>query len=147
VDAVLEGVFDFLAGFADAGKDGARGVAAGLENAEEFAAADDVETGAFGGEEAEEGEIGVGFDGVADGVRGIGEGLFVAAEAFADGGGGVDVEGGAGFAGDGFEVEGIDKEMAVFVVKGGGEHYFTRRTRMVWSSNCFSPAENLETSA
>ena len=54
MDAGGEGVFDLVAGFADAGEDDFGGVAAGLEDAEEFAAGDDVEAGSGFGEKAED---------------------------------------------------------------------------------------------
>ena len=54
VDAGGEGVFDLVTGFADAGEDDFGGVAAGLEDAEEFAAGDDVKAGTGIGEEAED---------------------------------------------------------------------------------------------
>lgn len=47
----------------------------GLADALQFATGDDVEACSRGGEEVEDCEGGVGFDGVADGVRPVGEGL------------------------------------------------------------------------
>ena len=57
VDAARESVFDLFAGFADAGEDHLFRAAAGAEDAVEFAAGDDVEAGAFGGEEAEDAQV------------------------------------------------------------------------------------------
>ena len=51
-----------------------RRIAAGAQHAVQFAAGDDVETGAGLGQQREYGQRGVGFDGVADGVREIAEG-------------------------------------------------------------------------
>ena len=56
----------------------------GFADALEFAAGDDVEACSLFREEAKDGEGGVGFDGVADGVGTGGEGLFEELEAVGD---------------------------------------------------------------
>ena len=76
----------------------------GFADALEFAAGDDVEACSLLGQEAEDGEGGVGFDGVADGVGASGEGLLEELEALGDLRGGVDVERRAVFFGEGGEV-------------------------------------------
>ena len=103
-DAGVEREVDFRGGLADAGEDDAAdGFGCGGEDALKFAAGDDVETRAMRGEELEDGERGVGFDGVADEVIAAREGLLKEAEALGDLVGGVDVERGPVAAGKGFE--------------------------------------------
>jgi hypothetical protein len=80
-------------------------------------------------EEAEDGEGGVGFDGVADGVRASGEGLLEELEALGDLRGGVDVEGCAVFFGKAGEASSVTVERAVAVDEGtrigdGGSDFF-----------------------
>ena len=58
--------FDFLPGFADAGKDAPARVAAGRDDALQFTAADDVESAAEPRDRPQHGEIRIGFDGEAD---------------------------------------------------------------------------------
>ena len=95
-DAGGEGGVDFVDLLAYSGEDGFRdGFARGSLDAGEFASGDDVEAGAGLREELEDGEGGVGFYGVADGVGDLGEGLLEEGEAAEDVGLGVDVERGA----------------------------------------------------
>ena len=95
---------DFVGRFADAGEDDAlHGFGRGGEDAIQFAAGDDVEACAVLGEELEDGERRVGFDGVADQVIARGERLLKKREALKDLVGRVDVERRAEFAGEGFE--------------------------------------------
>ena len=94
----------------------------GFADTLEFSAGDDVEACALFGEEAEDGERGVGFDGVADGVgAGFGaarEGLLEELEALGDLLGGVDVEGRAVFSGEAGKVDSVTVEGAVAIDKG-----------------------------
>jgi len=79
------------------------GVRVGAADALELAAGDDIEACALTSEETEDGELGVGFDGVADGVRARGESLLEELEALGDLRGGVNVEGRAVFFREGGE--------------------------------------------
>ena len=135
VNAAGERVLHLFARLADTGEDHLFRAAAGAEDAVELTAGDDVEAGAFGGEEAEDAQIRVGLDGVEDFVGRVAEGVVVAVVALADGGGGVDVGGRAGGAGDVFELDVFDEEVAVTVSERGERHQDTRRIRTVWSSN------------
>ncbi len=74
-----ECVLHFVGGLADAREDHLRGIAAGLEHAEELAARNDIEAGAGLGQQRQNGQRGIGFDGVADGVGQVGEGGIVGA--------------------------------------------------------------------
>ena len=65
-DVALEGECQLPVLLADAGEDDVGRVVAGVQRAEEFAAADDVGAGAVLGHELEDGEVVVGFDGVVD---------------------------------------------------------------------------------
>ena len=114
-DAGVEGVEDFEVGFADAGEDDFCGVAACLEDAVEFAAADDVESAAVIAEESEDVDIAAGLDGVADHGVEIGVGVLDFAEVVEEGGLAVDVGGRAEFPDDEFDVGAFDEESAVFV--------------------------------
>ena len=69
VDAAFQRVFHFRGGLADAGEDDLRGVAAGLKDAVQLAAGDDVETRAGLGQQRQHGQRGVGLHRVANGVR------------------------------------------------------------------------------
>jgi ketosteroid isomerase-like protein len=146
VDAAGESVLHFFAGFADAGEDHLFRAAAGAENAVEFAAGDDVEAGAFGGQEAENAQVRVSFDGVEDFVGRLAEGFVVTAVALGDGGGGIDVDGGAGGAGDLFEFDVFDVQIPVAVGERGKGHQDTRRIKTVWSSNCGAAPTKASTS-
>jgi hypothetical protein len=92
-DVGFECCVDLPGLFAYSGEDDFfQGVRVGATDALEFATGDDVEAGALAAEETEDCEGGVGFDGVADGVRARGEGLLKELEALRDLRGGVDVE-------------------------------------------------------
>ena len=91
-----------------------------LRDALEFAAGDDVEACSLFGEKAEDGEGGVRFNGVADGVGAVGEGLVEELEAVRDLFGGVDVERGAVFGGEGGEIGSVAVEGPVAVGEGAG---------------------------
>ena len=73
----------------------------------EFAAGDDVEACSLPSEKPEDGERGVGFDGVTDGVRAVAEGGFEELEAVGDLLGGVDVEGGGVVDGECCEIDSV----------------------------------------
>src|SRR6266702_4313056 len=105
--------------FADAGEDYFfEGGLVGFADALEFAAGDDVEACSRGGQEAEDGERGVGFDGVADGVGAISKNFFEELEAVGDLRGRVDVERGAVFGREGGEVDSVAVEGAVAIDEG-----------------------------
>ena len=79
VNAVFQRVLNFRGGFADAGKDHLSGIAAGLQDAIQFAARHDVEAGARFGEQGQDSQRRIGFHGVADRVRQVAERLVYAA--------------------------------------------------------------------
>ena len=118
VDAALQRVFHFRGGFADAGEDDLRGVAAGLKDAVEFAAGDDVETGALFGQEREYGQRGIGFHRVANGVRQGSESRSVSGIVLADGLAGIDV----GWSSDVVREVGQGDLLTVIIVLRIGEH-------------------------
>ena len=118
VDAAFQRVFHFGGGLADAGEDDLRGVAAGLKDAIEFAAGDDVETRAGLGEEGENGQRGVGLHRVADGVRQGSERLRVSRIVLEDGLAGIDV----GRSSDVVREVGQRDLLTVIVVLRIGEH-------------------------
>ena len=66
VDALFEGVDDFLTGFSDACKSAVGGITAGLDDTEKLTAGNDVEARALGGEQAEDGKVGVRLYGKCD---------------------------------------------------------------------------------
>ncbi len=115
-DAGVEGGVDLPELLAYSGEDYFfEGWLVGFTDALEFAAGDDVEACSRSGQEAEDGQGGVGFDGVADGVRASGKGLLEELEALGDLRGGVDVERGAVFGGQGGEVDSVTVEFAVAI--------------------------------
>ncbi len=120
-DVGVEGGVDLPLLFAYAGEDYFfEGGLVGFADALELATGDDVEACSLFGEEAKDGEGGVSFDGVADGVGAVGEGLVEELEAVGDLFGGVDVERGAVFGGEGGEVGSIAVEGAVAVGEWAG---------------------------
>ncbi len=105
----------------------------GFANALEFAAGDDVEACSLLCQKSEDGERGVGFDGVADGVRAsfgtVREGSLEELEALGDLIGGVDVERRTVFFGEGGEAGPVAMERAVAVdertgIRDGGSDLF-----------------------
>ena len=86
----------------------------------EFAAGDDVEACSLLCQETEDGERGVGFDGVTDGVGAAGEGLLEELEALRDLLGGVDVERSAVLCGEGREIGFVAVKETVAVGEGTG---------------------------
>ena len=120
-DVGAEGGVDLPDLFADTGEDDFfQGGLVGLADALEFATGDDVEACSLLCQQAEDGEGGVGFDGVADGVEAVGEGLFEKLEALSDLRGGVDVEGSAVGFGEGGEIGAVAMELAVAIDEGAG---------------------------
>ena len=67
-DVLVERVFDFFPRFADAGESAFPRIASGFEDAEKFAAGNDIEAGAGLGEQFQDGAIRVRFDRVANEV-------------------------------------------------------------------------------
>jgi hypothetical protein len=74
-DAGVQRQFHFGGGLADPGENNALRIGASGQDALQFAGRDDVEAGAAAGQDVEHGEVGVGFDGVAD--EGVKPGQFV----------------------------------------------------------------------
>ena len=103
VNFLFEGELNFNLGFADASKDATAGVAAGGDDALQFAGADDVEAAAEVGEHAEDGEVGIGLHGEAHEVIEGGHGVIEFLEMITEGVLGVDVERRAVFFGQGFD--------------------------------------------
>ncbi len=64
INALVQGITDFLLGFSHAGISAFGRIPAGFENAEEFSAGDDVESRPVAGHEAQDGDVGAGLDGV-----------------------------------------------------------------------------------
>ena len=92
-DAGVEREINLRGGLADAGEDDAAGsFGRGGEDALELAAGDDVKARATSGQQLEDGQRGVGLDGVADKVVAAREGLLKEAEALGDLVGGINVE-------------------------------------------------------
>ena len=77
---MFERVVQLSGGFSDAGEDNFSGITAGLEDAEQLATGNDVETRARFGQEFQDGEIAIGFCRVANLVRDAAEGFFVGLE-------------------------------------------------------------------
>ncbi len=120
-DVGVEGGVDLPDLLAYAGEDDFfEGGFVGFADALEFAAGDDVEACSLLREEAEDGERGVGFDGVADGVGTVREGCFEELEAVRDLPGGVDVERRAVLVGEGGEAGFVAVQGAVAVGEGAG---------------------------
>ena len=65
-DACLDAHLDLFIGLADAGEDDLFRVATGLQRAEQFAGAGDVEAASFGREQLEDVQVAAAFDRVAD---------------------------------------------------------------------------------
>ena len=108
-DAGGQRVTHFVGALADAGEDHLAGIATGRQHAGEFAARDDVETGAELGEDRQDAEIGVGLDRVADQRLAQAEGALIRLVGGGEGGAGVNVGRGAeavGNVGEGDPFEG-----------------------------------------
>ena len=114
-DAGFESRVDFGRGFADAREDDLLRIAAGFEHAEELASGNDVESGTGFCEQAEDGEVAIGFHRVADSVRLLPEGFVVSPISLENGLRGVDVAGRAGFSGDVGERDIVEEEGSVAV--------------------------------
>src|SRR3984957_19476388 len=118
-DVGVEGGVDLPDLFAYAGEDYFfEGGLVGFADTFEFATGDDVEACSLLGEETQDGERGVCFDCVADGVGTGGEGLGEELKAVGDLVRGVDVEWGAVFGGKGGEVRSVAVEEAIAVGEG-----------------------------
>ncbi len=120
-NAGAEGVAQLVAGFADAGEDDATSGDADAAQTGKLAAADNVKATAEAGEEAQDGEVGVGFDGVAKRVRQRGKGAVEAMIGGGDGGARVDVGGSAEAGGNGFEGDAFAVKRAAAVGEKGSE--------------------------
>ena len=122
-DAHFQGPGHFRFGLADAGEDHLAGLGAGRQDPFQFAAGNDVETGAKAGEEAENAQVGVGLDGVADQAAGTGgmggQGIAELAVGGFQGGPGIDVGGRAEPGGDAAQGNGFGVQDAVFAGEEG----------------------------
>jgi hypothetical protein len=119
IDALLQTQLDLGTGFADTGESALARIAAGLLDAEEFPARDDVEARAFLREQVEHGQVRIGLGRVADetvelGPHRAGE----AAVVVEDRARAVDVERSAVLGGKGREVDAFAVKRAVLVVEG-----------------------------
>ena len=90
----------FLAGLADAGKDDARSRNARRQGALEFATGNHVGAGAEPGEDANDGDVGIGFNRIANGCIDIGEGIGENPVVPLDGGLGITIKRRSRFLGD-----------------------------------------------
>ena len=119
VDALLQPQLDLGAGLADAGEGALARITAGLFDAEEFAARDDVEASAFLREQVEHGKVRVRFRRITNetielGSHRAGE----PTEVIEDRAAAVDVERRAVFGGESREINAFAVERAVLVVEG-----------------------------
>jgi hypothetical protein len=101
----------------DAGVDDFGGIGAGLEGAEEFSAAGDIESAPFGGEEFEDVDVAAAFDGIADRGLGRGEGIGDLVIMMEECGLGIDIDRGADVARDFLGGDILAVKLAVFVVE------------------------------
>lgn len=92
-DARLEREGDLAGGLADAGVDDLLGAEAGAKRAGDFAAAHGVDAGAEAREHLKNAGRRVGLHGIADGMRDVGERLFVGEVVALDASAGIDVGG------------------------------------------------------
>ena len=117
VDALLEGVFDFVAGFTDTGEGAFGGIATGLDDAVEFASGDDVKAAAELGDGVEHGEIGVGLDRKADQVVQLCQRGVQARVVAGDGGLGIDIERRAVLLGERLKRDVFGEKLALVVTE------------------------------
>jgi hypothetical protein len=118
VNAMLKRIFDFLAGFPDAGKSAFGWVAARGQDAKKFSARDNIEAGAFSGQQGEDGAVGIRLDRVTDQMIDAGECAFQPPVMIANCAGAVDVERRPEFLGDLLQVGSFTMKATVAVVKG-----------------------------
>ena len=95
-NAGAQGFANFLARFSYSGKNHAAAIDAGAAEAVELAAGNDVESGTEAGQQPQDGEIRVGLDRVADGVRQAAHRGVQLTVGRRDGGGAVNIRGSAG---------------------------------------------------
>jgi len=103
VNALLEGELDFVLGLSHAREGASAGVATGVQDPLQLAAADDVEPGPEPGERAQDRLVGVGFDGEADEVVHPGHRAIKSLEMSAQRMLGINVQGSAELPGEGFK--------------------------------------------
>jgi hypothetical protein len=99
-DADFQGPAHLLRALADAGEDDLGRVAPRRQHPLQFAAGDDVETGAHAGQDIEYRQVGVGLDGKADQVGMMAEGGVECPPVALQGGAGIDIARGAEALGD-----------------------------------------------
>ena len=118
-DARLEREGDLAGGLADAGVDDLLGAEAGAKRAGDFAAAHGVDAGAEAREHLKNAGRRVGLHGIADGMRDVGERLFVGEVVALDASAGIDVGGLLESAGEFEQGDAFAEEDAVLPVKAG----------------------------
>ena len=116
-DAGIEGLDDFFVGFADARVNDFCGVAAGLQCAVKFAAADDIEAAAGFCHKFEDVDIAAGLDGIADGCVDCVVGVLNFAKVLEERGLAVDIRRRADFFGYFVRPAPVRRKLAVFVIK------------------------------
>ena len=116
-DALLERIFDFLPGFADAGEGAISRIAAGREDAKEFAAGNDVEPRAFPRKQIEDGAIRIRFDRVADQVIDLAQRRIEPSVMIENRARAVDIERRAILLGDAFKIHAFAMQAAVVITK------------------------------
>jgi hypothetical protein len=118
MNAMLKRVFDFLAGFPDAGESAFGWVAARGQDAKKFSARDDIEAGAFSSQQVEDRAVGIRFDRVTDQMIDAGECAFQPLVMIADCAGTVDVKRRSEFLSDLIQVGSFTMKLAIAVMKG-----------------------------
>lgn len=117
VDALLECVFDFRPCFANAGEGAFCRIATGLNDSEQFAARDDIESCVLGRKEPQHREVGICLHCIGDFVVDGAQSLVQATVVVADRIGGINVERGAVFVGNVLKVDVLAMKRAVAVGK------------------------------
>ena len=117
IDALLEGVCDFLPRLAHAGKGARVGASARFDHAEKFTARDNVKTRALPRQQVEHGEVRVRFHGETNPVIETGQRLVQAAVMITDRLCAIDVEGRAVLRGQTLEGDALAIQFAVTVGK------------------------------
>ena len=123
--SLAQGELDFLLRLAHAGENAGARVAARGDDAPQFAGADDVEAAAQIGQDAQDGQIGIGLDGEADAVVQGAERGFQAGKMVGQRAPGIDIKGRAVFFGQRADRNSLAKEPAIPV---------TKRMHVLWLS-------------
>ena len=117
MNVVGERILHFIGGLAHTGENYFRGVAPGLQDTIEFAARDDIESGAGFGEQLEDRAIGVRLGGVTDQVIERRERRAESAIMIEERARAIDIKGRAEFFGRGPERDVFAKQLALAVVE------------------------------